>query len=246
MLGNVDLIHWVLMAAIVAAGGFMRGFAGFGPTLVMVPFLSLIVPPSEAVLIALSTDVLVTIVIVPKAARIAEWEPIIPLVLGGFIATPIGVWILMVTSPEIMRMMISILIILFAFLLLSGWTYRGKKNTLISLLIGMFAGATNSATAIGGPPIAVYFMAKGMSPITFRASLNVVSFIMEGVSAIAIYFAGSFDIKNILSILILFPFMLIFAWLGSLMFRVVENKFFNKVMLYFLIFFGGYTLILTL
>ncbi len=69
---------------------------------------------------------------------------------------------------------------------------------------------------------------------------------MEGVSAIAIYFAGNFGIKNIFSILILFPFMLIFAWLGSLMFRFVENNIFKKVMLYFFVFFAGYILISTL
>ena len=44
---NLDLSYWAPLLAIVAAGGFMRGFAGFGPTMVMVPFLSFLMPPSE-------------------------------------------------------------------------------------------------------------------------------------------------------------------------------------------------------
>ena len=240
---NLDLSYWAPLLAIVAAGGFMRGFAGFGPTMVMVPFLSFLMPPSEAVLLALSTDVLVMIPMFPKAARNAEWKPIIPLVLGGFIATPIGVWILVIASPETMRIIISILVIGFACLLLSGWTYRGHKTTLLSFCIGMFSGATNGASSIGGPPIAVYFIAKGMPPITLKASLNVVAFIMEGVAAVAIFFAGNFNIKNVASVIILFPFMLLFAWIGSVIFRFADNNLFNKSILYFLIIFGGYILI---
>ena len=34
-----------------------------------------------------------------------------------------------------------------------------------------------------------------------KASLNVVAFIMEGVAAIAIFFAGSFNIKNVATII---------------------------------------------
>ena len=54
------------MLAIAAAGGFMRGYAGFGSTMVMVPFLSLLMLPSEAVLIALSID---TLVMTPMSPR---------------------------------------------------------------------------------------------------------------------------------------------------------------------------------
>ena len=240
---NMDFSYWIPLLAIVAAGGIMRGFVGFGPTMVMVPFFSLLMPPSEAVLIALSTDVLVMTPMFPKAAKQAEWQPIIPLVLGGFIATPIGVWILVISSPETMRIIISVLVIGCACLLLSGWTYRGQKTTLLSFCVGIISGTTNGASSIGGPPIAVYFISKGMSSVTLRASLNVVAFIMEGVAAIAIYFAGSFNIKNVASIIILFPFMLLFAWIGSVLFRFADNNLFKKSILYFLIIFGGYILI---
>jgi len=243
---SLDLSYWSLLLAIVAAGGFMRGFAGFGPTMVMVPFLTLLMSPREAVLLALSTDVLVMTPMFPNAAKKAEWKPIIPLVIGGFVATPFGVWILVIASPETMRMIISIVVIGFAFLLLSGWTYRGHKNTLLSFLIGIISGTTNGASSIGGPPIAVYFIAKGMSPTTLRASLNVVAFIMEGVAALAIYFAGNFSIKNVITIIILFPFMLLFTWFGSLIFRFSDPNIFKKSILYFLIIFGAYILISSL
>ena len=81
---NLDLSYWAPLLAIVAVGGIMRGFAGFGATMVMVPFLSLLMSPKEAVLLALSTDVLVMTPMFPKAAKKAEWKPVIPIVIGAF------------------------------------------------------------------------------------------------------------------------------------------------------------------
>jgi uncharacterized membrane protein YfcA len=244
--GSFDLLHWTFLVAIVATGGFMRGFSGFGTTLVMVPLLNLLMPPSEAVFLALSIDVLVMIPVLPKAAQHAEWEPIIPLLIGAFLAIPLGAWILVIASPETMRIIISILVLTSACLLLSGWTYRGQKTKSLSFMVGVLSGIANGATAIGGPPIAAYFIAKKLSPVVLRASLNVVAFIMEGVSAIVIYSVGSFDIRNTISMLILVPFMLIFVWFGYVTFRLVDNKLFNKLILYFLIIFGAYILILTI
>ena len=244
-MASYALLHWGFLAVIVAVGGFVRGFSGFGATLVMVPLLNLLMSSSEAVLLALSIDVLVLTTILPKNAQQAEWKPIIPLILGAFIAIPLGAWILVMASPATMRIIISVLVLMFSCLLLSGWTYKGQKTQSLSFMVGAFSGIANGATAIGGPPIVAYFIAKGMPPVALRASLNVAAFIMEGVSVIAIYFVGNFNIENTISVLILAPFMLIFLWIGSVTFRSVNKKFFNTLILYFLIIFGAYILILT-
>jgi uncharacterized membrane protein YfcA len=246
ILESFDFLHWACLLAIVATGGFMRGFSGFGTTLVMVPLLNLLMPPSEAVFLALSIDVLVMIPVLPKAAQQAKWKPIIPLLIGALIAIPMGAWVLVVASSETLRIIISTLVLTSACLLLSGWTYRGKKTKSLSFMVGIFSGIANGATGIGGPPIAAYFIAKKMPPVVLRASFNVLAFIMEGVSVIVIYSVGSFDIRNTINMFILAPFMLIFLWFGSLTFRLVDNKLFNKLILYFLITFGVYTLILTI
>ena len=79
-----------------------------------------------------------------------------------------------------------------------------------------------------------------MSAISLRASLNSLGFIMEGVAALFIYFAGGVEVRVLITVLILFPFMLLFTWVGSIMFRVLDNGLFNKLILYFLTIFGVY------
>ena len=82
-----------------------------------------------------------------------------------------------------------------------------------------------------------------MKPMTLRGSLYVLSFIMEGVAAIAIFLTGNFNTKLLTSIAGLFPCMLLFAWIGAVIFRFADNDLFKKYILYFLIIFGGYILI---
>ncbi|MAV87450.1 MAG: hypothetical protein CMM67_04320 [Rhodospirillaceae bacterium] len=243
---SYGVLNWGLPILIVSLGGFMRGFAGFGATLIMVPLLSLLMPPSEAVFIALSVDTLVMAPMFPRATKQAEWNLIMPLAVGSFLATPFGVWFLVITSPDTLRVIISSLIIISALFLLSGWTHKGNRSFFFSFSIGVFSGTTNSAAGIGGPPIAAYFVAKGLSPVRLRASLNSIAFFMEGVSAMTIYFASDFKMSNLITVFILLPFMSLTAILGSTLFKKFDNKIFNKLILYFLILFGLYIILVTL
>ena len=239
----MDVYYWLPLIAIAMVGGIMRGFAGFGTTLIMVPFFSLLMPPIEAVFIALATDLLVIIPLLPNAVKNAQWKYIWPMIIGVFLATPIGVMVLTITNPEFMKIFIATLVIGSAFLLLSGWEYKGKRANSLSFFIGVFSSVANGATGIGGPPIAVYFMARGVSPKSLRASLNSLSFIMEGAAALLIYFAGVFEFKILVTVFILFPFMLLFTWIGSRIFRILDNSLFNKLILYFLLIFGIYIIV---
>ena len=236
----MDVYYWLPLIAIAMVGGVMRGFAGFGTTLIMVPFFSLLMPPSEAVFIALATDVLVMIPLLPNAVRDAQWKYIWPMIIGVFLATPLGVMVLKITNPEVMEILIAILVIGSAFLLLSGWKYEGKRANSLSFFVGAFSSVVNGATGIGGPPVVVYFMAQGMSPKSLRASLNSLAFIMEVAAALFIYFAGVVEFKILVTVFILFPFMLLFTWIGSKIFSVLDNSLFKKIILYFLLIFGVY------
>jgi len=239
----MDVYYWLPLIAIAMVGGVMRGFAGFGTTLIMVPFFSLLMPPSEAVFIALATDVLVMIPLLPNAVRDAQWKYIWPMIIGVFLATPLGVMVLKITNPEVMEILIAILVIGSAFLLLSGWKYEGKRANSLSFFVGAFSSVVNGATGMGGPPVVVYFLAQGMSPKSLRASLNSLAFIMEVAAALLIYFAGVVEFKILVTVFILFPFMLLFTWIGSKIFSVLDNSLFNKIILYFLLIFGVYIIL---
>lgn len=234
------------LAGIVAIGGFMRGFAGFATTVFMVPLFSLILEPVSAVLIGLTLDALASAPLFPNAARQANWRSILPVLLGGIVVIPLGVYILIVVSVPVMRVAIAIAVILSALLMLSGWTYHGRKNTMLSFAVGGIAGTMGTATGVGGPPVAAYLLASGIPARELRASLNAYSFVRISIAASAIAFAGSFGTDVIVKIALLLPVMLFFTWVGSRSFGGVSEKAFRHSLLILLIVIGVALIVRTL
>jgi len=235
---HFTLIDWASLIAITALGGFMRGFAGFGTTLVMVPIFILFMPPVEAVLIGLTIDVIAMVPMFPSAAKDSDWKRIMPIFIGSVLATPIGVYILYVMSDDAMRIIIALLLIGSALLMLSGWSYRGKQNSSLSFGVGLLSGTSGTAAGIGGPPIAVYMLALGLSADKTRSTLNTTSFIKESISALSILCITTLEIRLLIIILMLLPFMLTFAWIGSHFFRKTNETSFKKFILRFLLIIG--------
>jgi hypothetical protein len=226
------------LAGIAAIGGFMRGFAGFATTLFMVPLFSLILEPASAVLIGLTLDSLAAAPLFPNAARQANWRSILPLLLGGIVVIPLGTYLLMVTAVPVMRVVIAAVVIVSALLMLSGWTYEGRKTPMLSFLVGGIAGTMGTATGIGGPPVAVYLLAIGIPATELRASLNAYSFVRMSIAASAIAVAGSFGRDVLVTIVLLLPVMLFFTWVGSRTFGGVSEQAFRRSLLIVLIVIG--------
>ena len=80
-----------------------------------------------------------------------------------------------------MSVLIALLVIGSVILMTSGLTYQGNKTTLLSFGVGWVAGTNGSAAAIGGPPIAVYMLGRGLTAVQTRASLNGIAFIKEDI-----------------------------------------------------------------
>ena len=72
----------------------------------------------------------------PGATKKTEWKPIIPPLAGSLIATPLGVYILLILSLDTMSVLIALLVIGSVILMTSGLTYQGNKTTLLSFGVG--------------------------------------------------------------------------------------------------------------
>lgn len=224
-----------ILMCFAAIGGFMRGFAGFGTTLSMVPLFTFVIEPAPAVLIGMSIDAMSTIPLVPRAVKEADWKPVAPILIGGLLATPIGVYILLVFSADSMRIAIASMVIISALMMLSGWSYQGRKPFSLSFFVGLLSGTAGTATSVGGPPIALYLLAGGTPAKAMRASLNCFSFIKQSFSVLIIVLAGGFGLEIVPPIVFLLPAMLGFTWVGTRIFLCVSDTGFRKFLLYFLI-----------
>ena len=100
---------WVAAAAALA--GLVRGFSGFGSAMIFVPVAGAIYEPKIAVVLLFIFDGLITTPMLVPAFRRCVWREVLPLTVGATAAVPIGVHILLVAEPLLLRWMISAMVL---------------------------------------------------------------------------------------------------------------------------------------
>jgi uncharacterized membrane protein YfcA len=142
-----SLFYWVLVP-IAAVGGFLRGFAGFGGPLFMLPVLSLFLSPAVAIGVMMWTDLFSNVHLLPNARADSSRAVVVPLLVGTAAAMPAGVHLLMSVEPLLMKKILCGSILLVAVVLLTGWRYRRSVGTPVYAAIGAASGFVMGATSI--------------------------------------------------------------------------------------------------
>lgn len=106
-LAGVDPLLMAGAAAMTFGAAYIRGLTGFGMAIILVPLLGLIVTPGEAVVLGIFLQVLIG----PIGLKIiyADADRTSALTIGAFavVATPLGIWLLTQTTPDVARLLIA-------------------------------------------------------------------------------------------------------------------------------------------
>lgn len=159
-----------LLAVIAFAGGVMRGFSGFGAGLLMAPIYALVMTPTDVVVIILLLNFVTTMPMLREALRHVNWPMVWRIFIPSMVGGPIGLAMLHLIDPDIMRKAIACIVSLTAAVMLSGWMYDGRRGRLQDSAAGMVSGFMTATGGIGGPPLALYLLTdRNMRPAAFRA-----------------------------------------------------------------------------
>ncbi len=212
----------VALAAAFAAA-YVRGLAGFGMAILLVPVLALAMTPVEAVLVTNGLSVLVGLSDIRMILRDAErsaWR----IIAGVVIATAPGLWLLSLTSPGVARVLIA-LVALSAFVAvllprrsaeLPGHLHTGATGLAAGLLTG-FAG-------MPGPPVVPYYVGRDIPRAVAKASMLLVFTAASTISLVSGAALGLLDVRYLLLALLLLPAVLVGNWLGARKFGQVEDR----------------------
>ena len=113
----------VIVVGVVFAGGFLRGFTGFGAALIIVPVLSIIYTPQVAVIMHLLMEIPSTIQLLPSALQKSEKRCIFPMLVALLAGVPLGAFLLSIIDEQILRVIISVFVLIAVCLLASNWRY---------------------------------------------------------------------------------------------------------------------------
>ena len=231
------------MAALAGfAGGYIRGFTGFGSNLIWAPVLVTVMEPVQAVAIMGLVGMMGTIQIAIPVAKVADWKGIYPIILAAVVTSPLGIWALYNLEAENVRRIIGVFILIIAFILMTGWRYKGErtgiKGRLAQMTTGGIAGWLAGFGGIGGPIPVLYFMAS-TDPAPIQRANNVisVSMLIPMVLAVLIYRGEVTEITLIQAAILFFPFTA-GMWLGAHSFTKAPAEIFRKAVLVLLIIIG--------
>ncbi len=200
------------------AAGYIRGFTGFGFALLAVPALSLLVEPAVAVPCSLVLQTLASTQQLGKAWRSADWVSVRPLLIGAAFGSPLGLWGLSALPADAMRVAIGAIAAIAALLLWRGVHLPHAPPRSATLAVGALSGLLNGSTAMGGPPVVVYYLALPVGVAVGRASLMVFFLFVSLLSLVLASLAGLVGVGTILFCAVMLAPMAAGNWLGDRLF----------------------------
>ena len=173
---NLELIGLsplMFLYAVICIGvaALIRGYSGFGFSALTVTSLALILPPIEIIPLVFLLEIAASIHMLPMVWREVDWKILKWLILGNLVGTPFGIFLLVNVNQEIIRFTISGLVFLSSILLLKNFKFSANLGKSWTLSVGSFSGLINGSTAVGGLPIALFFLSASGGAALTRASL---------------------------------------------------------------------------
>lgn len=205
----------VLLSTIVLFAAFVQGSIGVGFALIVAPAFGLIAPEQLPVCVLLLMLPLNLYVVLTERAGVdfkgGSW-----ITAGRIFGTFFGLWVLVVLSSSYMNILIGVSTILATIATLVLPPFRPVRG--VYLLAGLVTGVTETATGIGGPPLALVY--QHHPPKVMRSTIALCFLIGEIISLASIWYAGLAKMAQLTAALQLMPALFV----GALLSRVVHHR----------------------
>ena len=215
----MSLTTLALLSAAVLLAAFVQGSTGVGFALIVAPVLGLIAPEQ--------LPVCVLVLMLPLNFYVAWRERAgIDLSSGGWITagrvagTFGGLWVLAVLSNTHMNILIGVSTIaaVVATLLMPAFTPLPS----VYVLTGLITGVTETATGIGGPPLALVY--QHHPPAVMRSTIALCFLIGELISLAFLWYADRAQAQQLITALQLTPALIAGALLSRLSHHRVDSR----------------------
>lgn len=231
-----DMLHTVLAAGIIFLAAIVRGYSGFGFSLLSITALSLIYPPAQVIPSIFMLEVAASVHLLPSIWRDVHWRSLLPLIIGCLIGTPIGVYALANLPQDQMTLALAVFVLGATMLLWRGFALKTMPSAPATLAAGTAAGLANGAFGIGGPPVILFYFASPAGHAAGRASLIAYFLVTDVVGLGFLAREGLVTAQSALLMLAFLPALLAGVWLGARSFKSADPEKFRRIVLAILAF----------
>jgi hypothetical protein len=214
------------MACIFGAA-VVRGYSGFGFSLLAITSLAVVLPPAAVVPSIFMLEIAASLHLLPGIWRDIHWRSIGPLVLGCLVATPVGVQLLASVPAAPMRIALALFVLVAVALLWRGFALRSMPSLAATVGTGAAAGLLNGAFGIGGPPVILFFFSSPAGAAVGRASIIAYFLITDAIGLAFLAQAELTTRETLWRFLLFLPPLLAGVWCGARSFRRADPEAFR-------------------
>jgi uncharacterized membrane protein YfcA len=218
-------------AAAVFAAGIVKGLTGFGFSLLMVPILVTLLGPKAAVPVIVILNAASNVPLYLHSRRWSSLGRIWPLIGAGIVSIPAGTYLLLVLDASVLKIIVGVVICLFALALLLGFRREIKKEKRGMVAAGLVSGLLNGLVSTGGPPAILLLTNQGMPKERFRANL-IAYFLFLSAATVPAHLVGGLISAQVLRYAVIFtPALAAGALVGTRLVRYVPEASFRRAVL---------------
>jgi|TARA_B110000967_G_scaffold126988_1_gene129780 uncharacterized membrane protein YfcA len=235
--------NYLLIVLVILFSGFIRGFLGFGSGLITIPILSYLYSPIFAMVFNIAIEIPATIYLTYVGAKSCKFKEISPMFFAMMLTIPIGTIFLVSVNEQLIKIIMSILVIFFVLLIASGWKLKATVTKYVLTISGVISGLMQGATGMGGPPYATVLLSKGDSDNVTRGNILIMSTGIVISAIISFYMFNLFTKELLLTGLITSPIYILATYTGTKFFDLSGNRYYRNISLFSLGLIGVLTLI---
>jgi uncharacterized membrane protein YfcA len=219
---------WAVLAAAVLVAGFVQGATGMGFALVVAPVVGLLEPrllPVAVLLLMLPLNVYV----VWREHAALDWVGTRWITAGRVAGTAAGMWVLLVLSASQLDLFVGLSTIAAVLATLAAPAFAPNRTAFVSA--GLVTGVTETATGIGGPPLALVYQHRPVA--TMRSTLALCFLIGQVISLATLAVAGRVESSQCIAAAELLPALAVGAFLSHRVHARVNARFLRAFVLVF-------------
>jgi len=228
---GADQIALVLLGAL--AGGIVNGLTGFGTGITAMGLWLYALSPAVAATLVIICSVVSQVQTLPLVWRTIEWGRVLPFVIPGPLGVPIGTWLLPQIDPRSFKIGVGLFLVAYPSYVLArrspmASTVGGRAA---DAAVGLGGGVLGGLTGFSGPLPIVWTDIRGWSKEQRRSVLQAFNVSILSVALVSHAVSGLLTRDVALATAAALPGTIGGAWIGSLVYRRLGDRGFQKVVM---------------
>ena len=243
----MDMLLVFLLAAGLS-GGFVNGLAGFGTALFSLGWLLQVMPPQQAVAIALVCSLVTGVPGVWQVRHSIDRRRLALFILPAFAGIPIGTVLLSLIDTRLLSLIVG------GMLLLYGGYFAFRRTlpaiegnwTLVEAGIGFVGGVLGAMAGLSGALPSMWLALRPWPKAVQRGIMQPFSMVILLVATVLLALEGVFTSQVLYNLALVLPASMFGAVIGLMLFRRMPDALYPRVLIGLMLISGGTLLARTL